>query len=403
MRELKVGILTSLALAAGLIVAAAQSVLYYDSGALDYSLNAHFSTPPTVISVAGLPTPTWIIFDPMLQGAIATDGSGKIDGVQYARVYLPEASSRTNNYFTFVINVTGTIRTVGTAPVVKMTLKGRGYDADAQTDHPDASLSLTFTSTNGPVSVGPNPAVVVTNANYTVTYLNGSPVLLTNGQSPTYSSYSVNPTNGWVTFLFTNGPATEGSDNSPYAKVGGWLTGTITPGKKSTVNGGKPRKINEAAALYAESLVWTVVDTNNFVQQTVGGSLVVNVLSNITAQVVQPVPGKNLYLAGGVGSTMDPYSGTGTASYKLQPATSTYKAKLTGVSSARGAVLNLNGTLGPVIIGYQKTDNPIYPTGYTTNYLLNAIKGISFSGKAVGQTVPLTSGVNPDAPFPPVP
>ena len=64
--------------------------------------------------------------------------------------------------------------------------------------------------------------------------------------------------------------------------------------------------------LFTESLIWTVVNDTNFVQQSVGGSLMVNVLSNITAQVVQPSPGTKLYLAGGVGSRLDPYSGTGT-------------------------------------------------------------------------------------------
>ena len=43
MKELKLGILTSLALAAGLIAAAAQSPTYYDSNALDYSMNVFTS------------------------------------------------------------------------------------------------------------------------------------------------------------------------------------------------------------------------------------------------------------------------------------------------------------------------------------------------------------------------
>jgi hypothetical protein len=398
MKELKVGILTSLALAAGLIASAAQSVPYYDSSALDYPLNVRFIASPRVISVAGLPTPTLTVIEPMLQGTIGTDGSGKIDGVQYARVYFGGAGDTNNNYATFVINVTGTVRTKGTAPTVKMTMKGHGYDTDGGTDHPDASLSLTFTSTNGPATVTPSQSVGVQNTNYTVTYLNGSPVLLTTNVPTPYSGYYVNPANYWVTFLFTNSSVTF-NNNNPYARVSGSLIGTIKPGKKSTANGGQPRKINEAAALNAESLVWNKVNGTNFVQQAVGGSLVVNVLSNITAQVVQPVPGSKLYLAGGVGSTLDPYSGTGTANYNK----ATYKAKLTGVSFARGAVLNLTGTLGNVIIGYQKTDNPIYPTGYITNYVLDAIKGISFSGKAFGQNVPLTSGVNRDMPFSPAP
>jgi hypothetical protein len=178
--------------------------------------------------------------------------------------------------------------------------------------------------------------------------------------------------------------------------LSGRLTGNIKPGKKSTVNGGKPLKVDEAAMLFTESLVWTVVEQTNFVQQTVGGSLVVNLLSNITAQVVQPVPGTKLYLAGGVGGTLDPYSGTGSADYKEN----TYKAKLKGVSFARGAVLQVNGTLGPVVTGYEPTTNPNFPTGYITNRLPNAIKQISFSGKALGQKVPLTSGANQDVPFP---
>jgi hypothetical protein len=399
MKQVTLSILAPAILAVGVAAAAAQSAAYYDSNALDYSMNALFlNTPPRVISVAGLPTPALLDLEPLLQGAIGTDGSGKIDGVQYARVYFGGAGDHTNNYATFVINVTGTIRTSGTAPVVKMTLKGNGYDVDAQTDHPNASLTLKFNSTEGPATVSPNQAVAVNSTNYTVTYLNGSPVLLTTNVPTPYSGYYVNPINYAVTFFFTNGPATF-RNNNPYAMVSGRLTGNIKPGKKSTVNGGKTVKVDEAAMLFTESLVWTVVNDTNFVQQTVGGSLVVNLLSNITVQVVQPVPGTKLYLVGGVGSTLDPYSGTGTVNDNQ----ATYKAKLKGVSFARGAVLDINGTLGPVIIGYQPTTNVSFPTGYVTNRVQNAIKQISFSGKAVGQKVPLTSGVNRDAPFPSVP
>ena len=52
-----------------------------------------------------------------------------------------------------MINVTGSIKTKGTVPAVKMTLKGYGYDFDAQSDHPDASLKLTFTSSSAPAAV----------------------------------------------------------------------------------------------------------------------------------------------------------------------------------------------------------------------------------------------------------
>ena len=68
-----------------------------------------------------------------------------------------------------------------------------------------------------------------------------------------------------------------------------------------------------------ESWVWTVVDQTNVVQQYVGGSLGVNVLTNITGQVVQPYPGSKLYLSGEVGSLFDPYSGTGASTIRRAP------------------------------------------------------------------------------------
>jgi hypothetical protein len=194
---------------------------------------------------------------------------------------------------------------------------------------------------------------------------------------------------------YTNGPVTF-VNNNRYSSLGGTLTGMIKPGRKSAVNAGKPLRIDETTALITESWIWSLVDGTNVVQQNVGGGLVVNVLSNITAQVVQPTPGSRLYLAGGVGSMLDPYSGTG----KVNQDQVSYKLKLKGVTTARGSVLAVNGTLGPVIIGYERTANPNFPTGYVTNRLPNAIKAISFSGKAFGQTVPVTSGTNLDAPFP---
>ena len=144
-----------------------------------------------------------------------------------------------------------------------------------------------------------------------------------------------------------------------------------------------------------ESWIWTLVDDTNVVQQFTGGSLIVNVLSNLTAQIVQPTPGSKLYLAGGLGSTLDSYSGTGSVDYSKAK----FKLKLKGVSSNRSAALDVSGTVGPVIIGYEPTTNANFPSGYITNRLLNAIKQISFSGKAIGQKVPSTSGINPDAPF----
>ena len=45
------------------------------------------------------------------------------------------------------------------------------------------------------------------------------------------------------------------------------------------------------------------------------------------------------------------------------------------------------------------TTNSNFPTGYVTNYLQNAIKQISFSGKAMGQKIPSTSGINANVTF----
>ena len=273
-----------------------------------------------------------------------------------------------------MIDVTGTIRTKDMAPAVKVNLKGNGFEVAAGAHYSDASLALKFISDTGPKTVTPNQWVVVTNSNYAVTYLDGS------------------------TALFTNGPETK-LNNNRYFVLSGTVTGTIKHGRKSPLDGGKPLQINESATFISESWIWNVVNGTNFVQQNVGGSLAVNVLSNITAQVIQPSRGTTLYLVAGVGSALEPYSGTG----KVDKHAATYKAKLKHISATHGAVLDMNGTLGTVIIGYEPTANVNYPTGYVTNYVLDAIKAVSFSGKATGQKVPLTSGVNPDVPFPTVP
>jgi hypothetical protein len=357
---------------AGVLTVAGQSGAVGALEAKNYPLNARFTdNPPKVVSVAGLPALTLTDLEPMPPDSITTDGSGKISGAQHARVYFGGPSNHTNNYAIFVIQAAGTIRTKGTAPWVKMTLKGHGFDVEGQTEYPNPSLSLKFTSASAPTIVTPNQPVTVTNSNYAVTYLDGS------------------------TVLFSDGPKTYMNQN-PYYTLGGTIKGTIKSGKKSAGNAGKPLKINEDAALLSESWIWSVVNGTNFVQHYVGGSLVVNVLSNITGQVVQDSPATKFSVAGGVGSTLDPYSGTVTVDYNL----GTYKGKLKGVRFAQGSVLDLSGTLGTLITGYEPVANVNYPTGYATNYVLDAIKGVSFSGKVIGQKVPLTSGVNLDAPFP---
>ena len=65
MKQLSLGFL-----ALSLVAAGAQSTPYYDPNALDYTLNGRFLVnPPTVVSVAGLPTPVLFALEPMLEGA----------------------------------------------------------------------------------------------------------------------------------------------------------------------------------------------------------------------------------------------------------------------------------------------------------------------------------------------
>jgi hypothetical protein len=397
--------LSLLVMAGGVVGAAAQGAGPYFENALakDYPLHAVFigTNAPLVAYAAGLPEFTGTDLR-ALSGAVATDGTGHVDGLVYARVYLGDPSNHTNVYGAFTIRVTGKLGKGGqltahgvkikfvdfpidipgpgtNVPVkigkggvanglVKMTLNGHGYTFAGLTSYPNASLSLKFTGTNVLVDIAPYWQVSVSSTNYSVTYADGS------------------------TESFTNGPATK--TNSGISFITGKVKGNIKPGKDSPVNGGKEVKIDESAALVSAGTFWSVVNGTNFIERTFPGGLIVDALTNIDAQVIQPIPGSKLWLNANVGSHSDLFAGTGTANYDA----ATWSATLSGVAFLRGATLHAKGTLGPAIVGYD-------PVPGTTNFVArivpDAIQQVTItSGKIYGQKIPKMEGFNLPPPPP---
>ena len=148
MRNLKITLLASLVAAAG-VTSGVAATFYYDTLAKDYTLDPQWSTAAAVVSVYDVPTLIRTDLLPELDaGAMATDMAGKISGVEYMSLYFGGPANRTNNYATFAVDVTGSISTKGTDPVVKITLKGTGYSVGPNGNYgPSASLNLKFTST----------------------------------------------------------------------------------------------------------------------------------------------------------------------------------------------------------------------------------------------------------------
>jgi hypothetical protein len=186
----------------------------------------------------------------------------------------------------------------------------------------------------------------------------------------------------------------------------------------------------------------TATVTQYVEEQSEGGSLGIYSLDSLSAKVVQF--GKNLWMAADGAN----FSGKGT----LDPKKLTYKATLKGVAQSRGSSLNLTGTNGPLYVDYHALTNVIAVTnlvavpldfgfvtntsfftnlGFSqnsvtngagstnvvvinstfeafvppliiTNIVPNGIKTVTASGKVMGQTVPPTTGSNPNATFPPV-
>ncbi len=402
MRSARVITLSLLIIAGGAMDAGAQGAgPYYDNvRAMDYPLHAVFvgTNAPLVAYAGGLPELTANDLQ-VLSGAVFTDGSGHIDGLVYARLYFGPAGNRTNNYGAFTIRVTGKVGKGGqvkaggvkivfvdfpidipedpdsgvTVPVtigkaksgtglVKMTLKGNGYTFVGLTSYPNATLSLTFTSTNRLVSIGPGRQVSVSSTNYTVTDTNG------------------------ITQTFTNGPVTK--TNAGIAILTGKIKGNMKPGKDSPINNGQEVNLKQEAAMVSAGTFWGVVGGDHLIERAFPGGLVVDVLTNIDAQVIQPVPGSKLWLNANVGSRGDLFQGIGTANRDA----GTWNADFQGVAFARGSRFHAKGTLGPMIVAYDPIPGT---TNFAPRIAQDAIQKVTItSGRIFGQEIPKMEGIN---------
>jgi hypothetical protein len=261
---------------------------------------------------------------------------------------------------------------------VRLTLTGYGYDADSVSNYPNANLSLKFTSTNRTTLVDvPSTQVTVTSSTYTVTFANGS------------------------TQIFTDGPQTK--TNPAYTSLRGTIKGHIKPGQRSTLNKGKTLNINEPAELNTAGTNWTVVNGTHFVEQVLGGGLILDILTHIDAQVIQPVPGSKLYLNAYVGSLGEPFLASGTANTNNNSLK--WNAGFTGVAFGNGSSLQANGYLGPLIVAYEPTiDITNFPSGYLPRIVQKAITTITINaGKLLGQKVQKVGGFSVPATRPPSP
>ena len=147
-------------------VARAAGPFFNNVGAMDYELHEQFTNAPRFAYTANLPVLTNTDLE-SLSGALFTDGSGRIAGLVYARVFFDGPSNHTNNYGAFTLTVTGNTSNRGTNPWVRLAIHGNGYTFDGVSNHPNASVSLNFNSTNRLVDVPAAAPVTVTNTNGT--------------------------------------------------------------------------------------------------------------------------------------------------------------------------------------------------------------------------------------------
>ena len=348
MKRLRISIVALLVIAAGVMPATAIS-FYFDTLAKDYPLDAQWTTSAGLVSVYDLPT-VWTR-DPLRSelgaGALASDMAGKISGVEYVSLYFGAPENLTNNYATFAVDVTGSISTKGTDPVVKMTLKGTGYSVDSNGNNgPRASLKLTFTSTRP------------------LAYF--------------YEELAL-------------GNVTRTND---YADLEGTLRATVKVGKSFNYKiSSETARLSDAIAGGEVGKVWAIHGTNFFTVWHGSGLDIYGI--PLQGQVIQPDM-KNAKFSIVAGA----FSGKGAVNDKK----GSYKATITSVADLRGAKLTLSGFTGDLIAGYTSTNDAgiydlvKYPTGYITNIVTGAIKTLNLSGKAGGQKVS-QEGVNLDAPF----
>jgi hypothetical protein len=133
-----------------------------------YTLNAVFTNNPQfqVAYAIGLPKPGSNVFLPGENGFVATDGAGRIDGAQQLTILSPVPTYDVGAY---EADVTGTITSTRSNPVIRMTIKGTGFAQDwAGLTPASSSFSMTFqTSTRAEmdwqtnVLTLTNPVVVI--------------------------------------------------------------------------------------------------------------------------------------------------------------------------------------------------------------------------------------------------
>ena len=331
----------ALATAIGLSTAAAQnSGPYYNVNAMDYPLNEVILGKTRVVYTANLPEIGSLELK-SLSGAVYTDGSGHVAGQVYARIFFGGPNNHLTDYGAYSIDVTGknSDRNNSTNPRVKMNLRGNGYDFDGTSNHPNASLSLKFTSTNVLIDI---PALAITNGGTVRT-------------------------------------------NSAFTFLSGKITGQIHPGKGSKINNGQQINVNTDATLVTAGSTWTIVDGTNVTENVRSGSMVLDYLTNIVAQVIQPRPSNNrVLMTANVGSFGDLFAMKGNATYDQAK----WSGTLSGVAFAKGSTLQLNGGLGPLVVAYEPTTDTNFPSGIP-RIVSQAITTMTIkSGKLYGQKLP---------------
>ena len=133
---------------------------------------------------------------------------------------------------------------------------------------------------------------------------------------------------------------------------------------------------------------WAVVGGDHLIERAFPGGLVVNFLTNIDAQVIQPVPGSKLWLNANVGSIGELFQGIGTANRDA----GTWNADFQGVAFGRGSRFHAKGTLGPVIVAYDPIPGT---TNFAPRIAQNAIQQVTItSGRIFGQQLPKMEGIN---------
>jgi hypothetical protein len=209
MKHTRVSLLALSALAGGVFIASAADV------GTKYNLNAEFTNnPPHLTDIGDLPKlpANAGLLDVGGMGVIATDGGGKISGVQRINSNI---GGGTNAYL--IADVTGSLSGKGVTNgdvIVKMNIKGNGYAESASGTQTTAKVSLSFKGTTG---ITPNVQVINNNLPGWNIYLDSDgttnsmthydPWHATNGIAQTYRTYTIRVDDFYQDTLYTTNMA----------------------------------------------------------------------------------------------------------------------------------------------------------------------------------------------------